>query len=435
MRRQRIPPDLIQKAREVMPDMPVEDVFSLALEISLERERMDPRRKETLRRILRALLGQEDPSHVPARTRSRRYPEVLAHVRDGLRCLGEGAHGPIPEIPPPSSSGSPAGNGSMLRRQLENLLRRAIRPAQLNQPLSVRRTLSPWGEALDRGIRSEDARSRILGLDLWLLAEAAAVSVGMLDLAGQVASRIRTHLPSIPERERKVRERALAFLEGLRIYRMLAFMPPSRAEQTLRRWQADLEDIPEELSWKSWMRAWIGLRSLAFVPNDALRERLEGCFGAWSCHSNPHLRLEALTGLLRLYMDQEALLVLTLPPRRGRPRQRDAREAARQIEALLEGDEVLGAFQRTRAAIALAVEAWLREDPRKAQARLDEAAQLAEQRLDFYHLQQICHLRACLFPAPDPLPDVMEMGFWQDEPDFWPVSPLHIVVVTIYSDS
>jgi hypothetical protein len=56
--RRRIPPELIEKAGKVEPGMPLAFILALALEVSLQGQRMDRRRCNTLRRILAGGLSR-----------------------------------------------------------------------------------------------------------------------------------------------------------------------------------------------------------------------------------------------------------------------------------------------------------------------------------------------------------------------------------------
>ena len=74
----------------------------------------------------------------------------------------------------------------------------------------------------------------------------------------------------------------------------------------------------------------------------------------------------------------------------------------------------------------------MRGDAGKAQAWLDEAARLAGERFDVYHLQQIARLRTFLRMAAEEawvpqIPAPLELGdqdFWPGSAGFWPISAL-----------
>jgi hypothetical protein len=426
--RRRIPPELIEKAGKVGPGMPLAFILALALEVSLQGQRMDRRRRNTLRRILYVLVGWESPKSVPERTWSRRYPEVLERIRRGLERLEQGDWDrelPSWILPP---SGKPAPD----RETLERLRRRAIALARAELPLVVWWMLSPWQDMLRPESLPTDPEIRTAAFDIGLLASFAAAHAWLPEPAFRIARQIRPLLPGVPDPERQTRRQMLASLEAFLLYRWLAVAPPSAAEKASRDLQAAFADLPRHPLWASEAAAWLLLRSLAFVPNDALRETLQELFEEWIGRPHPLLRLEGWTALLRLHLDQEGLLVCSPPVRRGKPKRREAGEAARALESILKRAPDRGALASlplTRAAIALAMEAGARGDGRKAQVWLDEAARLAGERWDAYHLQQILRLRTFLGPEggeawilriPTPL-EPGDQGFWPGSAGFWPI--------------
>ncbi len=428
--RRRIPPELIEKAGKVGPGMPLAFILALALEVSLQGQRMDRRRRNTLRRVLYVLVGWESPKSVPERTWSRRYPEVLERIRRGLERLEQGDWDrelPAWILPP---SGKPAPD----RETLERLRRRAIALARAELPLVVWWMLSPWQDMLRPESLPTDPEIRTAAFDIGLLASFAAAHAWLPEPAFRIARQIRPLLPGVPDPERQTCRQMLASLEAFLLYRWLAVAPPSAAEKASRDLQAAFADLPRHPLWASEAAAWLLLRSLAFVPNDALRETLQELFEEWIERPHPLLRLEGWTALLRLHLDQEGLLVCSPPVRRGKPKRREAGEAARALESILKRAPDRGALASlplTRAAIALAMEAGARGDGRKAQVWLDEAARLAGERWDAYHLQQILRLRTFLGPEggeawilriPTPLePGDQGFGFWPGSAGFWPI--------------
>jgi len=426
--RRRIPPEILEKARAVGPGMPLGFVLVLALEVSLQGQPIDRRRRETLRRILRVLVGWESPESVPGRTRSRWYPEVVERIHQGLERMERGdwdAELPL-GIPPPSGRTTPD------RKTLGSLRRMAIALARAELPLAVWQTLSPWLDVLRLESLPPDPEVRTASFDIRLLASWAAAHMGLLDPAIQIARQIPSLLPAVPDPERQTRRQLLASLEAFLLYRWLAVAPFPAAEKAARNLQVAFADLPKRPLWASEAVAWLLLRSLAFAPNDALREALQELFEGWTGSRHPLLRLEGWTALLRLHLDQEGLLVCSAPDRRGKPNRREAREAARALESLLERAPdrgILAPLPRTRAAIALAMEAKTRSDAGKVQAWLDEAARVAVERFDAYHWQQIARLRA--FPGPEagkewslriPAPlEPDDQVFWPGSAGFWPI--------------
>ncbi|WP_448600845.1 hypothetical protein, partial [Thermoflexus hugenholtzii] len=219
--RRRIPPEILEKAREVWPGIPPGFVLILALEVSLQGQRMDRRRRETLHRILRALVGWESPEGVPERTWSRRYPEVLERIRQGLERMERGEWdmelllGPLPPL------GKPAPD----RKTLERLRRRAIALARAELPLAVWQMLSPWQDVLRPESLPPDPEVRTAAFDIGLLASLAAAHMGLLDPAVRIARQIHPLLPAVPGPERQTRRPLLASLEAFLLYRWLAFAP------------------------------------------------------------------------------------------------------------------------------------------------------------------------------------------------------------------